>query len=110
LPLSERARIEIYLPDFPAQSCQVLLDTLQQELTYTFGGCSVLRVLDQVSLPRAARARVGHELASAVELLVAREDQEALPGLAAPRVFLLHFVDELPHEVEDAVAQPGLLP
>ncbi len=46
MPLSERARIEIYLPDLPAESYQVLLNALQQELTYTFGGCSVLRGVD----------------------------------------------------------------
>ena len=46
MPLSERARIEIYLPDLPAQPYQVLLNALQQELTYTFGGCSVLRGID----------------------------------------------------------------
>ena len=43
MPLSERARIEIYLPDLPVESYQNLLSVFQQELTYAFGGCSVLR-------------------------------------------------------------------
>ena len=43
MPLSERARIEIYLPDLPIEPYQSLLSVFQQELTYTFGGCSVLR-------------------------------------------------------------------
>ena len=43
MPLSERARIEIYLPDLPVEPYQNLLSVFQQELTYTFGGCSVLR-------------------------------------------------------------------
>jgi hypothetical protein len=68
------------------------------------------RVLDEVPLPRAPGARVGHEPAHAVELLVARKDEEALAGLPAFFVFLLDFVDELADEVEHAVARPRLLP
>ena len=67
-------------------------------------------LIDQVALPRARGARVGHELPHAVELLVAREDQEALAGLATPLVLLLDLVDELAHQVEHAVARPGLVP
>ena len=68
------------------------------------------RVLDQVALARAVAAGVGHQAAHGVELLVAREDQEALAGLAALVVLLLHLVDELADQVEHAVAGPDLLP
>ena len=67
-------------------------------------------MLDQVALPGAVRPRIGDELAHAVELLVAREDQEALAGLAALLVLLLDLLDELADQVEHAVARPGLLP
>jgi hypothetical protein len=43
LPLSERARIEIFLPDLPRPAYQRLLTAFEQELTYTFGGCTVAR-------------------------------------------------------------------
>jgi hypothetical protein len=46
LPLSERARVEVYLPDLPRPAYRDLLDALEQELTYTFGGCTTLRGLD----------------------------------------------------------------
>jgi len=46
LPLSERARIEIYLPDLPTEQYQNLLSVFQRELTYTFGGCTVLRGIE----------------------------------------------------------------
>ena len=39
MPLFERARIEIYLPDLPSPAYRELLERLAQELTYTFGGC-----------------------------------------------------------------------
>ena len=43
MPLSERARIEVYLPDLPSASYQELLDALVLEFTYTFGGCTLVR-------------------------------------------------------------------
>jgi hypothetical protein len=43
LPLSEKARIEVYLPDLPAPAYRELLDVLNREFTYTFGGCSILQ-------------------------------------------------------------------
>jgi len=46
LPLSEKARIEVYLPDLPKQSYQDLLNALDEEFTYTFGGCTIIRGLD----------------------------------------------------------------
>ena len=68
------------------------------------------RVLDEIALPRACPSSIGNELTHTIELLVAREDQRLSAGLAAVLVFLLDFVDELPHQVQHAVARPGLLP
>jgi hypothetical protein len=45
LPLSEKARIEVYIPDLPQQIYQNLLDALAQEFTYTFGGSTIIRGL-----------------------------------------------------------------
>ena len=53
---------------------------------------------------------VAHEAPDAVELLVAREDQEAPAGLASALVLILDLVDELADEVEDAVPRPDPLP
>jgi hypothetical protein len=52
LPLSEKARIEVYLPDLPKQAYQDLLDTLDHEFTYTFGGSTIIRGLDGSYLSR----------------------------------------------------------
>jgi hypothetical protein len=56
LPLSEKARIEIYLPDLPSTAYQDLLDALELEFTYTFGECTLIRGLNgsyqsQLGLP-----------------------------------------------------------
>jgi hypothetical protein len=52
LPLSEKARIEVYLPDVPRQAYQDLLAALEQEFTYTFGGCTTDRGLEGNYLSR----------------------------------------------------------
>ena len=53
MPLSERARIEVYLPDLPRLNYQDLLDALTEEFTYAFGGCTIIRGLDGSYLSQA---------------------------------------------------------
>lgn len=53
MPLSERARVEVYLPDLPSAAYQDLLTELVQEFTYTFGGCTIIRRLDGSYLSHA---------------------------------------------------------
>ena len=53
MPLSEKARIEVYLPDLPKQAYQDLLNALAEEFTYAFGGCTIIRGLDGSYLSQA---------------------------------------------------------
>ena len=53
MPLSERARVEVYLPDLPRAAYQQLLSELAQEFTHTFGGCTIIRGLDGSYLSQA---------------------------------------------------------
>lgn len=53
MPLSERARVEVYLPDLPRAAYQELLNELAQEFTYTFGSCTIIRGLDGSYLSQA---------------------------------------------------------
>lgn len=53
MPLSEKARVEVYQPDLPHAAYQDLLDALTQEFTYTFGGCTIIRKLDGSYLSQA---------------------------------------------------------
>ena len=58
------------------------------------------RVLDQIALSRALTPRIGHQPPDAIELLVAREDEEA-PAIPPPLiVLLLNLMDELAHQVQ----------
>src|SRR5207253_91574 len=52
LPLSEKARIEVYLPDVAHPAYPELLAALERELTFTFGGCSLVRGLEGSYLSR----------------------------------------------------------
>ena len=64
MPLFEKARIEVYLPDLPRPAYQDLLDLLERELTYAFGGCSVVRGLEGFYL-----AHLGQFIRDRVNLL-----------------------------------------
>jgi hypothetical protein len=46
LPLSVRARVEIYLPDQPIPIYQDLLQSIIDEFTASFGGCTLVRNVD----------------------------------------------------------------
>jgi len=46
LPLLERTRVEVYLPDVPSSEYQNLLRSLQKEFTYAFGGASIVKGLE----------------------------------------------------------------
>ncbi len=53
MPLLERARVEVYVPDLPAPHYRNLLLSFEEEFTYAFGGCTIVRGLDGSYLSRA---------------------------------------------------------
>ena len=53
MPLLERARVEVYVPDLPSSHYRNLLQSFQEEFTYAFGGCTIVRGLDGSYLSRA---------------------------------------------------------
>lgn len=46
MPLSVKARIEVYLPDLPKNVYQELLQIFSAEFSTAFGGCTIVRGLD----------------------------------------------------------------
>ena len=42
MPLSARVRVEVFLPDLPSPAYHDLLDSLKEEFTHSFGGCTVM--------------------------------------------------------------------
>jgi hypothetical protein len=53
LPLLERARVEVYVPDLPAPHYRNLLLSFEEEFTYAFGGCTIVRGLHGSFLSQA---------------------------------------------------------
>lgn len=45
MPLFEKARIEVYLPEPERGFVPDILEALDQEFTYTFGGCTIIQGL-----------------------------------------------------------------
>ena len=43
MPLSKRARIEIYIPERETSDYALLENVFEQEFLHTFGGCTVIR-------------------------------------------------------------------
>ena len=46
MPLLERTRVEVYLPDLPSTKYQSLLRSFEVEFTYAFGGATIVRGLE----------------------------------------------------------------
>ncbi len=46
MPLSVKARIEVYFPDLPKPIYSELLKIFAEEFTFTFGCCTIVRGLD----------------------------------------------------------------
>jgi hypothetical protein len=46
----------VFLPDLPRQTYRDLLDSLEREFTYTFGGCTTIRAVDGSYLARSGAA------------------------------------------------------
>ena len=53
MALLERARVEVYVPDLPAPHYRNLLLSFEEEFTYAFGGCTIVRGLDGCYLSKA---------------------------------------------------------
>jgi hypothetical protein len=53
LALLERARVAVYVPDLPAPHYRNLLLSFEEEFTYAFGGCTVMRGLEGHYLDRS---------------------------------------------------------
>ena len=55
MPLSAKARIEVYLPDLLSLASQGLLIAFNEEFTHTFGGATLWRGLDGSYLAQDGR-------------------------------------------------------
>jgi hypothetical protein len=100
LPLSEKARVEVYVPDLPSPVYQNLLDALEREFTYTFGGCTIVRALHGSYLSEA-----GFPMYDRVNLIYTDASIRFDLNLAA----LARFTDKLQQAAFDALDEEAIL-
>ena len=58
MPLSKRARIEIYIPERETSDYALLENVFEQEFLHTFGGCTVIRNIKGMYLASEKRTEV----------------------------------------------------
>jgi len=100
LPLLERTRVEIYLPDIPSFEYQNLLQSLEEELTYAFGGSSVLRGLRGSYLSIS-----GERIPDQVNLLYS----DAPVALSTEFAIVAAYVRELQNAAMEALSEETVL-
>jgi hypothetical protein len=71
LPLLERVRVEAYVPDLPAAAYGNLPLSFEEEFTYAFGGCTIVRGLDGNYLSHAG-AKTPTALTSSTQMCRSR--------------------------------------
>jgi len=100
LPLSEKARVEVYVPDLPLNTYYRLLEQLEAEFTYNFGGCTLQRGLEGNYL-----SQVNEPIQDRVNLLYADIPYSFSENLS----LLSSFADELRNRTAEALDEEAIL-
>ena len=100
MPLLERTRVEVYLPDLPLPEYQNLLQSFEEELTYAFGGSSTLRGLKGSYLSAAGRL-----IPDQINLLYS----DAPVALSTDFALVAAYVRELKNAAMEALSEETIL-
>ena len=100
MPLSERARVEVYLPDLPKQAYQDLLDAFDREFSHTFGGATIVRGLDGSYL-----SRLGAKIRDRINLIYT----DTPFGLRAHRAAIAKYAEKLRDAADEALEEEAVL-
>ena len=100
MPLLERTRVEVYIPDLPSSEYQNLIRVLEAEFTYAFGGSSVLRGLDGSYLSTA-----GYYMTYRINLIYS----DVPVALSTDFVSIATYVRELKRAAMEALWEEAVL-
>ena len=100
MPLLERVRVEVYLPDGLSFEYQHLLQFLEEELTYTFGGTTIMRGLEGSYLSES-----GDRIPDRINLLYS----DAPLALSTEFISIAAYVRELKSAVLEALPEEAVL-
>jgi len=100
LPLLERVRVGVYLPDPHVAEYNELLRRFEQELTHAFGGCTVLRGLEGNYL-----SRIGDRVVDRINLIYS--DIPLL--LSLDFALVTRYTDALKRTVTEALTEEEVM-
>ena len=100
MPLLERVRVGVYLPDPHVAEYNELLRRFEQELTYAFGGCTILRGLEGNYL-----SRMGDRIPDRINLIYS--DVPLL--LSADSALVTRYADALKRAVTQALTEEEVM-
>ena len=100
MPLLERVRVEVDLPNVLSFEYQHLLQFLEEELTYTFGGTTILRGLEGSYLSES-----GKSIPDRINLLYS----DAPLALSTEFASIAAYVRELKSVVLEALPEEAVL-
>ena len=100
MPLLERVRIEVYIPDPHDPEYDKLLRTLEEEFTYTFGGCTILRGLDGSYL-----SQLGHHLPDRINLIYT----DAPLALSVDFALVAGYAGKVKHSASEALTEEAVM-
>ena len=93
--LSERVRIEVFLPDLPDPSYADLLAQLETEFSYAFGGCTV------IAASGSFLSSDGSILPDRINILFTDVPLE----LQSDRLLISQYVDRVSTAIHDALGE-----
>ena len=100
MPLLERVRVEVYIPDPSQIQYENLLISLEEEFTYAFGGCSIVRDLQGSYL-----SQMGMRVPDRINLIYSY-----IPLALSTRFdAVARYVDKLKTAAIDALAEEEVL-
>ena len=100
MPLLERVRVEVYLPDPHRTEYDNLLRSLEREFTYAFGGCTLVRGLEGNYL-----SHFGVQMPDLINLIYT----DVPLALSIDFALIAAYVRELKHAATEALAEEVVL-
>ena len=96
MPLLERVRVEVYLPDSSLVEYDNLLRSFEAEFTYAFGGCTILRGLEGYYL-----SQFGNRIRDRINVIYS----DIPLALSIESAAVAGYVREVKHAATEALAE-----
>ena len=100
MPLSVKARVEVYLPDLPKPVYQKMLQIFAEEFTSAFGGCTIVRGLDGNYL-----SQFGHIISDRINLIYTDTPFDFQENFSS----ISNYTDELRKAAFEALEEEAVL-